>query len=79
METRPGEVVPPWCLAGERGAWEGSQLPDPLSPASSYPEKGFPAAGSCWEIFCPSASPIPDSALGLVLTKAGVEWGSAVG
>lgn len=29
------------------GAWEGSQLPGPLSPASSSPEKGFSAAEPC--------------------------------
>ena len=30
-----------------RGAWEGSRLPAPLSPASSPPEKGFSATEPC--------------------------------
>lgn len=41
-----GAAVPQLPLL-HRGAWEGSQLPAPLSPASSLPEKGFSAAEPC--------------------------------
>lgn len=58
------------------GAWEGSQLPAPLSAASSLPEKDFSAEPCQLGDFgnCLSASPL----LALPCFAPGEGWGGSL-
>jgi len=71
-----------WCLHGAWAAWSGSvgrvsapgpPLPSLLSSWERFLSYWTLPAGGRWEIFCVSASPVPNSALVLVLVKAGTE------